>query len=209
MNSHTLKLYSFPLSGHSHRAQLFLSFLNIDAEIINVDLLNGEQKNEDFLKLNLLGQVPVLQNGDTVISDSNAILIYLAEKFDTKEEWYPKEPATRAEIQRFLSIAQNEVAHGPAAARLVTVFGRNIDHEQAISKAQALLEKLNKHFANSAYAVGNNATIADISLYTYIAHAPEGSVSLEPYPHVVEWLNRIESLPNFIPMKSSKAGLVA
>jgi glutathione S-transferase len=174
-----------------------------------VDLSAAEQKSKDFLALNLLGQVPVLMDHKTVISDSNAILVYLAEKYDRNYEWYPKDPAIRAEIQRFLSIAQNEIAQGPAAARLVTVFGRDINHDLAITKANDILTKLDTHFSTKTFAVGEKPTIADISLYSYIAHAPEGNVSLSPYPHVTAWLHRIEALPNFIPMQATKAGLVA
>lgn len=204
-----VKLHRHPLSGHSHRAELFLSLLNIAVELINVDLANGEHKTESFLKLNLLGQLPVLEDQDTVVSDSNGILVYLAETYDTTGDWYPTAPVIRAEIQRFLSIAANQVANGPAAARLVTVFGRELDHDLAIAKAHSLLNTLNQHFENRPFAVTNKPTIADIALYTYIAHAPEGNVSLKPYPGVTTWLKRIEALPGFKAMTTTKIGFMA
>lgn len=209
MNSNTIKLHRHPLSGHSHRAELFLSLLNKEVELVEVDLASGEHKSEAFLKLNLLGQLPVLQDKDTVISDSNGILVYLAEVYDTSGQWYPKNPAVRAQVQRFLSIAANQVANGPAAARLVTVFGHKLDHELLIAKANTLLQMLEQHFDNNIFAVENKPTIADIALYTYIAHAPEGNVSLTPYVNVLAWLKRIEALPGFIAMAATKAGLVA
>lgn len=209
MNSNTIKLHRHPLSGHSHRAELFLSLLNKEVELVEVDLASGEHKSEAFLKLNLLGQLPVLQDKDTVISDSNGILVYLAEAYDTSGQWYPKNPAVRAQVQRFLSIAANQVANGPAAARLVTVFGHKLDHELLIAKANTLLQMLEQHFDNNIFAVENKPTIADIALYTYIAHAPEGNVSLTPYVNVLAWLKRIEALPGFIAMAATKAGLVA
>jgi len=209
MNSNTIKLHRHPLSGHSHRAELFLSLLNKEVELVEVDLANGEHKSEAFLKLNLLGQLPVLQDNDTVISDSNGILVYLAETYDASGEWYPKAPAVRAQIQRFLSIAANQVANGPAAARLVTVFGYNLDHELLIAKANTLLQMLEQHFKNNNFAVDNKPTIADIALYTYIAHAPEGNVSLAPYVNVVTWLQRIEALSGFKAMTATKVGLAA
>lgn len=209
MNSNTIKLHRHPLSGHSHRAELFLSLLNKEVELVEVDLASGEHKSEAFLKLNLLGQLPVLQDKDTVISDSNGILVYLAEAYDASGQWYPKNPAVRAQVQRFLSIAANQVANGPAAARLVTVFGHKLDHELLIAKANTLLQMLEQHFDNNIFAVENKPTIADIALYTYIAHAPEGNVSLTPYVNVLAWLKRIEALPGFIAMAATKAGLVA
>ena len=175
----TLKLHGLNLSGHSHRAQLFLSLLGLEAEMIQVDLLNGAHKQPEFLAKNLFGQVPVLEDGETVIADSNAILVYLAQKYDQSGNWYPKDPQTAAEIQRFLSVAAGPVANGPASARLVNVFNAQLDHERAISIAHAMLAVLNQHLEGREWLVGYHPTIADIANYSYIAHAPEGDVSLE------------------------------
>ena len=77
-----IKLYRHALSGHSHRVEMFLSLLDLDYSLIDVDLMNGEHKTEQFLKLNPFGQVPVLDDDGVIIFDSNAILVYLAEKYD-------------------------------------------------------------------------------------------------------------------------------
>ncbi len=74
----SLTLHRFPLSGHAHRAELLLSLLGLDANLVDVDLRKGAHKQPDFLKLNRFGQVPVLEDGNQVIADSNAILVYLA-----------------------------------------------------------------------------------------------------------------------------------
>ena len=205
----TIKLYRYPLSGHSHRVELFLSILGLEAEIIDVDLVNGEHKQEAFLKKNIFGQVPVLEDGPVTIADSNAILVYLASKYDAKRNWLPLGNEESAEVQRFLSIAAGEIAHGPASARLVTVFGAELDHETLIKNSQALLETLEAHLQDRSWLAGEHATIADIADYTYIAHAPEGNVSLNGYPAVRTWLSRVEALPGFIPMQSTAVGLAA
>ena len=119
----TIKLYRYPLSGHSHRAQLFLSLLGLETELVDVDLLAGDQKQESFLALNQFGQVPVIEDGDTVVADSNAILVYLANRYDSGNTWLPADPAEAAQVQRFLSVAAGPLANGPASARLVNVFG--------------------------------------------------------------------------------------
>lgn len=75
-----MQLYFHPVSDHSHRVRLFLSTLGIEAEIITVDLAKGAHKQPDFLQLNRFGQVPVLVDGNTVLSDSSSILVYLAQK---------------------------------------------------------------------------------------------------------------------------------
>ncbi|WP_370280751.1 glutathione S-transferase family protein [Pontibacterium sp.] len=205
----TLQLHGLDLSGHSHRAKLFLSLLGLEAEMIQVDLLNGAHKQREFLAKNLFGQVPVLEDGETVIADSNAILVYLAQKYDHSGNWYPKDPQTAAEIQRFLSVAAGPVANGPASARLVNVFNAQLDHERAINIAHAMLSVLNQHLEGRKWLVGDHPTIADIANYSYIAHAPEGDVSLEAYPQVRNWLARIEQLPGFVAMPSTAVGLAS
>ena len=96
----TIKLYRHALSGHAHRAQLLLSLLGVEAELVDVDLAAGEHKQADFLAKNRFGQVPVLQDGDTVIADSNAILVYLASRYDADKTWLPADPVAAAEVQR-------------------------------------------------------------------------------------------------------------
>lgn len=205
----TRKLHRHVLSGHAHRAELFLSLLGLDAEMVDVDLMNGAHKAPDFLEMNIFGQIPVLEDGDTVISDANGILVYLAQKYDASGRWYPTDAETAAAVQRFLSVAAGQVASGPASARLVNVFGATLDHDRAISIAHAILTILDKHLEGRDWLAGDAATIADIANYSYIAHAPEGDVSLEPYANVRNWLARIEALPGFVAMPVSAAGLNA
>jgi glutathione S-transferase len=101
------------------------------------------------------------------------------------------------------------VFNGPCSARLVTVFGIPLDHERAKTTAHNLFTVLDTELAGRRFLVGDGPTLADIALYSYIAHAPEGDVSLEPYARIRDWLARVEALPNFEPMPRTKAGLVA
>jgi glutathione S-transferase len=204
----SIKLYRHPLSGHCHRVELFLSLLGLDYEPVEVDLANGEHKRPDFLNMNLFGEVPVIDDNGTILSDSNAILVYLAGKYAPSSTWLPSEPAAAAAVQRFLSVAAGPIAFGPAAARLVNVFGADLDHAAAISRSEQLLATLDQHLQNRDFLAGP-PTIADIAAYTYIAHAPEGDVPLEPYPNVKGWLSRIEALPGFVPMPATAVGLAA
>lgn len=205
----TIKLYRHPLSGHSHRAQLLLSLLGLDAELVDIDLAAGEHKQAEFLARNRFGQVPVLEDGALLIADSNAILVYLAERYDASNTWLPADPLAAAEVQRFLSTAAGQIAHGPAAARLVNVFGAALDQNRAIEVAHNVLGVLELHLDGREWLVGHNPTIADVANYAYIAHAPEGDVSLESYPNVRAWLGRIEALPGFVPMQVTAVGLAA
>jgi glutathione S-transferase len=207
----TLKLHRFPLSGHSHRAELFLSLLQLPHELVDVDLAKGAHKRPEFIALNSFGQVPVLEDGEVVIADSNAILVYLASRYGKGRsiEWLPADPLGAARVQRWLSVAAGLIAFGPARARLKTVFNARIDAEEAIARAHALLAVMDSELHNTPYLAGAAPTIADISAYAYVAHAPEGNVSLAPYPHVRAWLGRIEALPGFVPMPKTAVGLAA
>jgi len=206
----SLRLHSFPLSGHAHRARLMLALLGLQAETVDVDLRGGAQKQPDFLGLNAFGQVPVLEDGPrdnpVVIADSNAILVYLASKYDATRRWLPTDPATAAQVQRWLSVAAGQLASGPAAARLVTVFGAPLDHGRTKSIAAQLFGVMERHLQGRDWLAAAHATIADVALYSYTAHAPEGDVSLQPYPNIRAWLARIEALPGFVGMpKTEKA----
>ncbi|QUS38186.1 glutathione S-transferase [Tardiphaga alba] len=203
-----MKLYHFALSGHAHRARLFASLLGLPHEVIEVDLASGAHKKPEFLALNPFGQVPVLDDDGTVVADSNAILVYLAKK-SGQSQWLPEDAAGSAAVQRWLSVAAGELAYGPAAARLITVFGAGFNPQEVISRAHTLLARIEAHLAGRDWLVGNAPTIADVALYSYIARAPEGNVDLSDYPAVKAFLRRIEALPGFVPFTETKAGLSA
>ena len=203
-----MKLYYHPLSGHSHRARLFLSLLGVEHQLIEVDLAAAEHKSAEFLQLNRFGQVPVLVDGDVRIADSNAILVYLARKFG-KTDWLPQTPALEAAVQRWLSVAAGEIAFGPAAARLITVFGAKYNAEELIARAHRILKLIDEELAGRDYIAQAHPTIADVALYSYIARAPEGNVDLSFYPNVNAWLRRIEALPGFVEFAKTPVGLAA
>ncbi|WP_419914759.1 glutathione S-transferase family protein [Hoeflea sp.] len=202
-----MRIHHHPLSGHAHRVVLFANLAGINHTLVDVDLLSGEHKKPPFLSLNPFGQVPVIEDGDTVIADSNAILVYLSRKY--APEWLPSEAALEAQVQKFLSFAAGPIANGPAAARLITVFGADLDASRAAAAAAQALERLEAHLEGRAWLVGEQPCIADIAVYSYTAHAPEGNISLEPYPNVRAHLKRIEDLPGFVGMPKTAAGLAA
>ncbi|WP_310736847.1 glutathione S-transferase family protein [Roseateles terrae] len=204
-----MQLLGFPLSGHSHRAQLALSLMGLPYEFTAVDLPRRAHKTPEFLALNPFGQVPVLVDDGVAVHDSNAILTYLALKYDTERRWLPQGVKEQAEVQAWLSVAAGLMAFGPAAARLVTVFGASFDTEEVIARAHGLLKVMDGQLAQRNFLVGSNATLADIAAYSYIAAAPEGNVDLAPYGHVLRWLARVEALPGFVPMPETAAGLRA
>ena len=201
-----IKLYNFPRSGHAHRVELMLSLMQLPTELIFVDLAKGEHKQAPYLAINSFGQVPAIDDNGVVLADSNAILVYLAQKYGNGR-WLPSDPVGAAHVQRWLSAAAGPIAFGPAAARLITVFGAKFNAEEVITRAHNFLKVMDLELGKTPYLAGTEPTIADVAAYSYIAHAPEGNVSLDDYANVRAWLTRVEALPGFVGMPRTVAGL--
>lgn len=121
----------------------------------------------------------------------------------------PETPGQAAEVQRWLSVAAGQIAFGPAAARLVTLFGASFDADTVIARAHDVLRIIESELTPREWiALPGSPTIADVALYSYIASAPEGNVDLSPYPAIRQWLERVEALPGFVPFQKSAIGLV-
>ncbi|WHZ10355.1 MAG: glutathione S-transferase [Burkholderiaceae bacterium] len=203
-----IRVYSATVSGHSHRVRLFLSLLGLPFETIEVDLRNGAQRSPEFLLRNVFGQVPVIEDGDVTLADSNAILVYLNGRYAADpERWLPRDPLGAARVQRWLSVAAGPLTSGPSAARIMVLRGSDQDASEVIARSHDLLRKMESELAARPFLAGDTATLADIANYTYVALAPEGNVSLDAYPCVRAWLARIEALPGFVPMVRSRIGL--
>ena len=205
-----IRLHRVAISGHSHRVELFMSLLGVPFELVNVDLMSGAHKKPDFLVMNPFGQVPVIEDGDVTLADSNAILVYLTHRYaQDAAQWLPEDPFAAAQVQRWLSVAAGPLAFGPAAARVIQLFKKPDSPDDAMARAHALFKVMDQQLATSRFLAGERATLADIANYSYVAHAPEGNVSLDGYPHVRAWLARVEALPRFVPMVKSPVGLAA
>lgn len=202
-------LYGHPMSGNSYKVKLLLSLLGIDYKWVTVDLMKGEHKQPEFLKLNSFGQVPVLTDGDVVLADAQGSLVYLARKYDTTNSWLPTEPTALAEVIRWISITTGEVRQGPESARLYHLFGaKAINIERATEKATFILNQLNQHLSKHEWLVGTTPTIADIAVFPYVALSPDGKIDLSPYPQVLSWLERVKQIPGFVGMRGIEAPVV-
>jgi glutathione S-transferase len=204
----SIQLYRSAISGHCHRVELFLSLLGLPFEAIDIDLARKEHKTPDFLAMNLLGQVPVLRDGELTLADSNAILVYLEARY-APGQWLPRDPVGAARVQRWLSLAAGPLAFGPSAARVVQLFKLPTDPKEAITRAEGLFQFMEVELGRAPFLAGERATLADVAHYAYVARAPEGLVSLLPYPAIRAWLARIEALPGFVSMVKSPVGLAA
>lgn len=115
----------------------------------------------------------------------------------------PQAPKDADEVQRWLTVAPDNIYAGPCAARLVKVFGTGHDHAAAVAKANDLFRIIEAHLADRDWLATDAITIADVAGYSYIAHAPDGGANLAPYPNMRAWLKRVEVQPNFVAMAAS------
>lgn len=203
-----MKLYYHPISGHAHRARLFLSLIEAEVDIIEVNLAKGEHKAPEYLAMDRFGQVPLLDDEGTIIADSNAIMVYAAKKFG-RTDWLPEDALGAARVQRWLSVAAGHIAFGPAAARLITIFKAGFNPQEVIDRAHNILKLIEAELEGREWIAADHPTIADVALYSYIARAPEGNVDLAPYTNVRAWLERIEALPGFVEFGRTPVGLAA
>jgi glutathione S-transferase len=194
-----LTLYEFPVSGNCHKVRLLLSLLGLKYQSIVLQRESQEQKSPDFLLKNPFGQVPVLQDGELVIRDSQAILVYLAKRYGDAN-WLPDDAAELAQVMGWLSTAANEVTRGPNALRLLHKFGRVINESEAQQITYSLLALMQVRLSQHDWLALEHISIADIAMYPYIALAGEGGVQVKDYPSVIDWMVRIQSLSGYVGM---------
>ncbi len=204
-----IRVHRHALSGHCHRVELMLSLLGLPFETVDTDFGPTGSRSPEGLARNPFGQLPVIEDGDLTLADSNAILVYLCRRYDTTGRWYPDDAVVAGRIQRWLSAAARQLAEGPATARVGMLFDRAVDFEKAHGIANTLFGVVDAGLAAAPFLAADAPTIADIAHYSYTAHAPEGGISLEPYPNIRAWLARIEALPGFVGMPRSPVGLSA
>lgn len=196
-----ITLYFSPLSGHAHRPWAMLKLLGLEFEEITLDFFKGEHKAPEFLKLNPLGQVPVLIDGDRVLRDSTAALVYLALKYDEERQWLPADPFGAANVQKWLATSTRDIWEGPGAARMIKIFNAPQDHAAAVEKTDRLFNTLfEPHLGQQDWLVDDRPTIADIANYGYIAAVPEAGIDLTAYPNTAAWVARLENYPGFARM---------
>lgn len=194
-----MQLYDLELSGNCYKVRLFAALAKIRLDVIAVDFLAGEHKRSPLIDLNPWGEIPILVDGDVVLRDSQAILVYLATKYGN-ESWLPADPAGMAEVVQWLSTSANEIQNGPGAARLVDKFGYAIDKADTLKRSARILPLIEAHLAKHRWLALDRPTIADCAVMPYVALSHEGAVSLEPYPHIRHWIGRIKELPGYVPM---------
>lgn len=195
-----IKLFNLELSGNCYKVRLLLALLGLKHELVPVDLMAGEHKSPEFLQLNPLGQIPVLIDGDEIIPDAQAILVYLARQYGDRT-WLPTEAESLSRIVRWLSTSAGEIRQGVEFARRFHLFNAQyVNIEVATQQATFMLHKLEQHLTDKEWLELGHPTIANIAVFPYVALAADGKISLEPYPNISAWCDRLKQLPRFITM---------
>jgi glutathione S-transferase len=176
-----------------------LSLLGLEYQLVPINLIKGDHKSPEFLKLNPLGQVPVLTDGDAIVRDAQAILVYLARRYGG-EDWLPLEAESMSNVVQWLSTAANEIQHGLAQARRHFLLKAQIDLELANQTAHRILQIMDEHLQQRNWLECDRPIIADIACFPYVGLASEGKISLEAYSQVVAWVDRVKQLPDYVGM---------
>lgn len=194
-----MKLYDLSVSGNCYKVRLLCALLDVPVEVVPVDFLAGAHKRSPLIDLNVFGELPVLDDGDLILRDSQAILVYIARKWGG-EAWLPTDAVSLALVTQWLMVAENEIARGPGAARLHDKFGYKLDVADARDRAKRILTIMDARLEGREWLALDRPTIADIACMPYVALGWEGGVPLDPYPAVTAWVERIKKLPRFVTM---------
>jgi len=193
-----MKLYDYLPSGNSYKARLILSYLNINYEWVNLNIIKGETQTEDFKAKNPVGQIPLLElaSGNT-IAESNAILYFLGEG----TPYWPKNAYDQAKCLQWMFFEQYKHEPSIAVARFIRNYfpdKRADELPNLTERGYAALDIMEAHLADNLWFVGGGRSLADISLYAYTHVAGEGGFDLARYPNILAWLDRFSDHPKHI-----------
>jgi glutathione S-transferase len=193
-------LYTAPLSGNGRKVHMFLEEGGAEYQLLRMDLLKGEQKRPEYLKLNPNGKVPTLVDGDFVLWESNAILLYLAEKFPAAN-LLPTHPQDRARAFQWLLFEQTTFRPPLSLLMRQTRFtpAERQDKqaiEQAWSEVQANMSILQNTLSGRDY-IGRTFSVADIAVLPYIYLATDLGTDLAAWPAVAAYYQRLSARPSW------------
>ena len=194
-----IKLYDTDISGSCYKIRLLLNILGQPYETIPVDFVNKEHKTPKYTALNPFGEIPIFEDGELRLRDAQAIMVYLAKKYDKTKQWYPDDATAMGQIQQWLSTGGGEVMNA-AAARLVKVLSYPMDLEKLQAGAHRVFKIMDDHLAGREFLELGHPTIGDIACFPYTALAGEGGIDLSGYKNVLAWIERMKRLPGFITM---------
>lgn len=202
------KLYTTIGSGNCFKAQLVMNQLGIPYETVLVDVLKGETRSADYLKINPNGTVPFLRLSDgRALSESNAMLWHLAHG----SHLFPKSAYDQALAVQWMIFEQTSLEPNISPARFFTSIVPSRRDEMAAEIAQwrakgdEALDRLDNHLAGSRFVAGDTYSITDIAVYGYTHVACEGGFDMDRYPSVQAWIRRVCASDGYMPMNALSA----
>jgi len=201
-----LKLYNYVLSGNCYKFRLLASLLNVEYESVAIDFHPGEEhKSEAMLKLNPAGTLPVLQMGNQILTESQAMLLWLAQHHDPEQTWWPQNDADQlVNTMQWLAFS-SRLSATVGELRLHSMLNKDINVDAAHAGAIKTLRELESHLTEQrirgfSWLVANTPTIADIACFPYTALSPDAGIEHDAYPATRNWLHALRSLDGFITM---------
>jgi glutathione S-transferase len=196
-----MKLYGFGPT-RSIRALWSLKELDADFEFVSVNLLAGEHQRPDFLALNPAGKIPVLVDGDLVITESAAIVLYLAEKYREKG-LLPTDLKARAEVYRWLMFAVTELEQPLwriTKHKFLYPEDKRLPQDIALAREDfaAMASILDRHMEGRQFIVGDSITAADCVTAYVIDWANEHHL-IDGCPNLHAYLERMYARPKAPP----------
>jgi glutathione S-transferase len=202
------KLYDFLPSGNGYKVRLLLTQLQIPFELIELNIINGETRNPEFLAKNPNGKIPLLEIApNKFLSESNAILYYLSQE----TAYFTQDKYQQGQIMQWLFFEQYSHEPNIATPRYWISELKQSDkyQEQIVQKRKlgyAALNVMEQHLKNHKFLVANKYTIADIALYAYTHVAEEGGFELTKFSAILDWFERVKSQPRHILITDSQLG---
>ena len=199
-------LYDYVLSGNCYKVRLLAALLKTEYTTVAVDFHPGmAHKSADMLALNPAGTLPVLSTEDTTLTETAAMLFWLARNYDNSRSWWPENNITmQTQVIEWLAFS-TRLTSSIGALRLHTMLKRPVDVAAATAEATQALRALELHLTEQQlggrkWLAGEHATIADIACFAYTALSPDANIEHEPYPAIRNWMYEIKRLPDFITM---------
>jgi len=188
------RIYGDPISGNCLKVRWTADLLGVSYDWIDVDVLSGYTRSEEFLAINPSGQVPaiVLPDGRS-LSQSNAIVLYLASLHDSA--LVPKDLFERAKVNEWLFWEQ--YSHEPyiAVRRFQKAYLGKSDSEldpRLLANGKRALAQMSDQLSRTPFLAGESLTVADIALVAYTRVAHEGGFDLDEFPNLRSWVARVE-----------------
>lgn len=199
-----MRLYHFPLSSNARRARMTAIQLGVPVEEVLVDLAKGQQKTPEYLALNPSGRVPVLVDGDFVLTESHAIMAYLAD-VSGPTPLYPAELQPRASVNRWLFWSAHHFAPSVAVLnweRLVRgLIGGGPADPREEERGERLVTEcarlLDDHLAKNEWLAEGRLTLADIAVATPLMSTVPARLPIDDRRHLRAWFGRIQELDSW------------